>query len=117
VPVAQRRASFLLSDWVPGSNPGRRTKLGKYRIMWQDLVNAAFQVIGSIAVWLNVVALYKDKKVKGVNVGSFLCFTLWGYWNLYYYPHLGQTASFIGGISIAIANTVWTILVIQYKQR
>ena len=84
-------------------------------MIWQDLVNAGFELLGGVGVWLHIVALYKNKKASGVEPLTFVLFTLWGYWNLYYYSFLGQTASVYAGISIVIANTVWVYLYYYYK--
>ena len=54
----------------------------------QDFVNATFELGGGFLLLWNCLRLYRDKEVKGVSVGVTAFFTLWGYWNLYYYPHL-----------------------------
>ena len=86
-------------------------------VNWQDWVNAGFELFGSIGVWFHIWALYKNKKATGVEPLTFVLFSLWGYWNLYYYAHLGQTASVVAGISIAVANTVWVIMYYYYKRK
>ncbi|KKL71436.1 hypothetical protein LCGC14_2094960, partial [marine sediment metagenome] len=48
---------------------------------------------------------------------SFVFFTAWGYWNMFYYPHLGQWFSFFGGFAIVFVNTVWIVLAITYTGR
>ncbi len=60
---------------------------------WQDAVNAAYEFSGSVAVWLNVRALYKDRGYAGGRVYVSLFFFTWSWWNLYYYPHLGQMST------------------------
>jgi uncharacterized membrane protein YfcA len=82
-----------------------------------DLVNSIFELGGGLLITLNCFRLYKDKVVKGVSVATVAFFSLWGYWNIYYYPSLGQTLSFIGGIVIAVANTVWVGMAIYYAKR
>ena len=84
---------------------------------YPDLINASFEFIGSGMVWANVVQLYRDKIVKGVHWATMTFFMLWGYWNLFYYPHLDQWASFVGGVFITIANTVWVIQMVYYKRK
>ena len=81
---------------------------------FNDLLNGVFESVGSIFTWYNVYILYKDKQVKGFSKLVFAFFVLWGYWNLYYYPSLHQWLSFIGGISLVCANTVWIFLAIYY---
>lgn len=82
-----------------------------------DLINGLFELFGSFMVWLNVRQIYKDKEVKGVHIAPTAFFFSWGLWNLYYYPHLNQWFSFIGGISIAIANGLWVILMLYYLRK
>ena len=79
-----------------------------------DLINGLFELLGSVMLWKNVSQLYKDKEVKGVHWMATGFFALWGYWNLFYYPHLNQWWSFIGGVSIVIANTIWLLQMLYY---
>ena len=82
-----------------------------------DLVNGLFEGIGGIMVLLNCYRIIKDKEVKGVDIFASIFFTLWGYWNLYYYPLLGQWLSFLGGLFIVIGNTTWVILAVYYTRK
>ena len=66
---------------------------------------------------LNVKALYRDKKVRGVKILPSVFFTSWGIWNLYYYPHLGQWLSFAGGLAIVWANLTWVGLALYYSHK
>lgn len=79
-----------------------------------DLFNGLFEFVGSAMIWRNVWAIYKDKQLAGVRWGATAFFSSWGLWNLYYYPSLEQWASFTGGVSIVIANTVWLALSLRY---
>lgn len=79
-----------------------------------DFVNGLFEFIGSAMLWRNVVQLHRDKLVKGVHWNATAFFAAWGYWNLYYYPHLDQWWSFAGGVSIVVANTVWLVQMMYY---
>jgi hypothetical protein len=83
---------------------------------WQDLANGLFELCGGFMNWLNVYQIYKDKAVKGVNIWATVLFTAWGFWNLYYYPSLGQWASFVGGLVIVGANAVWVCLAFKYRR-
>lgn len=82
---------------------------------WQDLVNGLFEGGAGILLWWNVVRIVKDKKLRGVSLVPTAVFTAWGFWNLYYYPHLGQILSFFAGISVVVANTTWVALAVYYK--
>lgn len=81
-----------------------------------DGINGAFEILGSILIWINVLVIYKAKGYKGVSIVPMAFFTLWGMWNLYYYPHLGQWLSFYGGVSIVIANGAYVWLMYKYRK-
>lgn len=85
--------------------------------MSNDIVNALFEFIGGLFLWMNVITLYKDKTIKGIYYPTVIFFFLWGVWNLWYYPSLDQWWSFAGGVWLATANLMWILLFIYYKQR
>lgn len=85
--------------------------------MWEDKINGLFELLGGVFVLMNVLKLYRDKKVRGVSSIAMVYFTLWGYWNIHYYPHLDQWFSFAGGLTIVAMNTLWIILMIYYLRR
>lgn len=84
---------------------------------WQDLVNGTYEMLGAPFIVLSILNLYKEKLVKGVDWRAVAFFSTWSVWNLYYYPHLDQWASFFGGILIAIANAVWLAMMIYYIRK
>lgn len=84
---------------------------------WPDLVNGSFELFAGLFCLLNVRRLLWDKSVRGVSVPAMSFFAAWGYWNLFYYPHLGQWASFIGGVAVTAVNTTWVALAIWYGTR
>ena len=57
----------------------------------------------------------RDKSVKGVSILSTAFFASWGIWNLYYYPHMTQWASFTAGLFITTANFFWIFLMLKYR--
>lgn len=79
-----------------------------------DLVNGLFELVGSVLIWLNVRQLHRDKMVRGVHWAPIAFWMVWGWWNLFYYPSLGQWLSFWGGVSVVIANSVWLAQMIYY---
>lgn len=85
-------------------------------MMSPDLINGAFEAVGGVMSWLNVMTIYRDKKVAGVKVLPSVVFTLWGFWNLFYYPHLNQWLSFTGGLVIVLANIAWVTLAMRYSR-
>lgn len=83
----------------------------------QDLFNAVFELGGCLLVLLSIRQTLRDKQVRGVHWGTVLFFACWGYWNLYYYPHLGQWLSLAGGIGVTVANSTWVGLLIYYSRK
>lgn len=82
-----------------------------------DLINGTFELGGGIVLWLNVRRLLRDKLVRGVHWGPFAFFFLWGLWNLFYYHHLHQYASWVAGMLVPLANGAWLALAFYYKWR
>lgn len=82
-----------------------------------DLINGLFELCGSVFIILNIRQVLKDKEVKGVYWPAMMFFTVWGYWNIFYYPHLNQWLSFLGGLAIAACNSVYVFLLIYYSRR
>lgn len=82
-----------------------------------DTINAAFELFGSVFTLGHCAAIWRDKVVKGVSIPAVVFFTLWGGWNLYYYPHLGQWLSFAGGVALVIANSLYVGLLLWYHKR
>lgn len=85
--------------------------------MIADIVNGVFEATGSVAVWYNVANIVRDRGYAGTRLSPMVFFWSWGLWNLYYYPHLSQWASFAGGISIGLANTCYIFLMLKYGRR
>lgn len=84
---------------------------------WPDMVNGTWELFGAPFILLSIIKLYKDKKVKGVSWVHAGFFAIWGYWNLFYYPHLDQWWSFFGGMATTITNTVWISQLIYYTRK
>jgi len=83
----------------------------------QDIVNGGFEILGAPFIILSIIKLHKEKVVRGVNWLHVGFFSLWGFWNLYYYPHLGQWVSFWGGVFLTLANTGWLVQLIYYSNK
>ncbi len=86
-------------------------------IQLPDLINGLFESIAGLMVALHCRRVLIDKEVKGVSVVATTFFTLWGFWNLYYYPHLDQLLSFFGGLCIVTANAFWLYLMWKYRSK
>jgi len=80
-----------------------------------DMINSSFELIAAPFILLSILKLYREKKVRGISCWHVLFFTCWGFWNLFYYPHLGQWSSFIGGLAIVVVNSIWVIQMIYYN--
>ena len=82
-----------------------------------DAINSIFESSAGLLILLNVRRVLIDRKVRGVSVWPILVFTLWGFWNLFYYPHLSQWLSFLGGILVVLANTLYLLLLLHFIRR
>lgn len=80
----------------------------------QDLTNGCFELLGGFFILLSIIRLKNDKSIRGINWLHPTFFTAWGWWNIYYYPHLGQWASLVGGIFIVALNTAWVSQMVYY---
>jgi len=85
-------------------------------MIWQDIVNGSYELLGAPFILLSVIKLYKDKQVQGISWLHAGYFMTWGIWNLYYYPFLNQWFSFVGGIAIATVQIIWLFQLIYYSK-
>jgi hypothetical protein len=85
--------------------------------MTLDMINGLIELCGAMMLSNNIFALHRDKEIKGIHWSSTVFFTLWGIFNLFYYPSLDQWYSFFGGIAIVVVNTIWLSMIIYYKTR
>ena len=81
-----------------------------------DTTNGLFELVGALLNWRNVARIRRDQRVRGVDWRTWAFFTAWGWWNIYYYPSLGQWASMLGGLVMVSANTVWVYYAIKYRR-
>ena len=87
-------------------------------IVVPDAINGLFEITGGFVVLLNVRQILRDKCVRGVHWGPCLFFSIWGWWNLFYYPFLEQWISTAGAGFVALSNTTWCVMVLKYwRQR
>lgn len=83
--------------------------------MAPDLINAAFEALGGVFILGHCRAVLRDKAVAGVSITATVFFTAWGFWNLYFYPALGQLFSFYAGVFLVLANCLWVGLLVRYR--
>lgn len=85
--------------------------------MTADVANALFEGAGACMTWANVFRVHKDRGYAGVYLPAIVLFMSWGFWNLYYYPHLSQPWSFIATIVMVAANASWVMLMLRYGRK
>jgi hypothetical protein len=85
-------------------------------ITMNDLINGCIELLGALLLVGNCRLLYSHKAVQGVSVLTTAFFTLWGIWNLYFYPANNLWLSFVGGLCLASANLTWVVMAIYYSQ-
>lgn len=81
-----------------------------------DTINGVFEFVGGLFAFYNCYTLFKDKQVKGISLTAASFFTIWAWWNMYYYRVLTQDCSFIAAIWMAIPSTIWITLAVYYKR-
>lgn len=82
-----------------------------------DTINGMLELGGGLFILLSVFKLHREKKVRGVSWLHVSYFAAWGYWNLLYYPHLGQWLSFAGSLAVVLVNTFWLGQMIYYNRK
>lgn len=81
-----------------------------------DLINGGFEACASIFILNHCRVLWASKQANGVSLLSTAFFMVWGLWNLFYYPHLGQTFSFYAGIAVVLANLTWIFVILKIRK-
>ena len=82
-----------------------------------DAINAAFEGGGALLLTFNIRQVARDQRLSGVHWAPTAFFTVWGVWNLFFYPHLHQWLSFCGGLAIVVVNAAWLALVAKFAFR
>lgn len=83
----------------------------------KDAINGTFELAAGFFTLNNCRVLYEHKQARGVSLLSTAFFTLWGCWNLYYYPALDQPLSFYGALFIVAANALYVGMMVSYRNR
>lgn len=83
----------------------------------KDAINGAFELSAGFFTLNNCRVAYLHKQVRGVSMLSTAFFTLWGFWNLYYYPALHQPLSYYGALFIVSANALYLGMMVSYRSR
>ncbi|WP_167632472.1 hypothetical protein [Mariprofundus ferrooxydans] len=80
-----------------------------------DAINALFEFGVFLAVVPSILALLRDRQVRGMSLLTPLFFTSWGFWNIFYYPHLDQFWSAAAAVLLTITNSIYLVLLLKYK--
>lgn len=81
-----------------------------------DPVNAFFEFASSFFLLISVFKVHREKRVAGISYIHVGFFALWGVWNLFYYPYLGQSYSFYAGIFLVIVNVTYFGQLVYYDK-
>lgn len=79
-----------------------------------DKINSVFEMFGGMFILMHILKVLQDKSVAGVSITAVTFFTIFGYWNLYYYKTIQQRWSLKASYLITAANTVWAALLFYY---
>lgn len=83
---------------------------------WPDAVNSVFEFLGTPFVLVSLIKVIRNKNSNGVSYLTLLFFSVWGYWNMFFYSHLEQWLSFTASIALALTNTAWMVAVLYYRK-
>jgi hypothetical protein len=110
-------ASSLLPEKVNEQSSFTAGFLLLYVRIMTDLFNGSLEMAGALLLLRNCHLLYQHKRVQGVSVATTAFFSVWGIWNLYFYPANGLWLSFAGGVCLATSNMTWVALALYYSRR
>lgn len=83
---------------------------------YSDLLNGLFEMVGAAALGMNVRSLWIHREIKGVHWAPVVFYTVWGLFNLFFYPANGLWISFYGGIAVMLVNVAWLALLIRFRR-
>src|ERR1051326_5535797 len=86
-----------------------------WKSMTPDMINGMFELMAALLVGNHCRVVLKDRCVKGVSVASTAIFTLWGFWNIFFYENLEQWYSLGGGIMLMLVNTLYVLLLLHFR--
>lgn len=82
-----------------------------------DIINASFELGGGLMVIPSILNIMKTKSADGIATSTITFFTLWGIWNVYYYPAMEQPLSATAAVLLTTANLTWWSLIIRYRKK
>ena len=81
-----------------------------------DFINGCFEFCGFMFIVPTIYKTWADKGVMGIWIGQVAFFTVWGLWNLVYYPHLNQWFSLAGAVMVCLCNLIWLGQIVYYRR-
>ncbi len=81
---------------------------------WHDIINSFFELGGSIAVWVGVHAIWKDKGYAGGHVMQIIFFLVLSAWRVFYFNSLHQDFSRTAEMFRLVANLTYLSLMVYY---
>lgn len=85
--------------------------------MTMDTINGLFEIGGALITLLSLQRLRRDRAMMGFHWGPTIFFTVWGLWNILYYPHLDQPVSTVGAVLLVAVNLAYLGLMVHVSQR
>lgn len=82
----------------------------------KDWTMAAFELGAAFFQLFNIKALRRDKSLRGVSTLPTIFFTIWGCYNVYFYPATGNPITGIAAVLILIVNIYWLLLAYKYRK-
>lgn len=81
-----------------------------------DFINAAFNTVAAIFVFMNTWDIWQRKTVAGHTYPSAIFFAAWAFFSIFYFWGLVQPWTFAANILMLIANGTLLVLVFKYRR-
>jgi hypothetical protein len=82
-----------------------------------DQINAGFEMAGAISRTFDCVQLYRAKRFVGGSLFTAFFFLMWGFFNIVFYPSLGQTYSYLAALALTTMNALWLVMAMYFNWR
>lgn len=82
-----------------------------------DLIHGLFGIVAAVFTLLNVLKLYRDKKVRGISIIFMFYLCSFNVWNIFYLFSLQQTLGAVSGLFVLAANIIWFGQMIYYLRK
>lgn len=85
--------------------------------MWVDVVNAGFEGLGAVLIWINVLRVRRDGAVRGVDWRVSAAWLVPSIWYAVYYAKLGHWFSLGAHSIMLLGSLVWVAHAVVYDRR